>query len=180
MSALKAGDQFPSDVKFDWAPIADEDPAACGIPQPYNASEEFKGKKVVLVSVPGAFTPGCHANHVPPYIKNFDKLQQKGVDLVIVIASNDAFVMSTAAHEDQQTAADGWGKVSGAAKGSKVLFMSDTKTKFSEKIGWMAGMGDRNARWAMVIDDGKVTYAEKEGSIGGVTVSGADAVLSKL
>ncbi|KAK1060483.1 hypothetical protein LTR12_000426 [Friedmanniomyces endolithicus] len=170
MSApLKAGDQFPEGVKFEWAPITDPDPKACGMPQDYNASEEFKGKKVVLVSVPGAFTPGCQAHHIPPYLNQYSKLASKGVDLVVIIAFNDSWVMSA------------WGKVNGVTKDSKVLFMSDTKTKFSEQIGWMAGMGERNGRWAMIIEkDGKISYAETEKSPREVTVSGADAILSKL
>ena len=69
------------------------------MPQEYNASEEWKGKKIVIVSVPGAFTPGCQANHLPPYIQNLDTLKTKGVDTVAVIAFNDSWVMSA------------WGKV---------------------------------------------------------------------
>lgn len=69
------------------------------MPQEYDASQQWKGKKVVLVSVPGAFTPGCQANHLPPYIQNIEKLKGKGVDVVAVIAFNDSWVMSA------------WGKV---------------------------------------------------------------------
>jgi len=72
-----------------------------------------------------------------------------------------------------------WGKVNGV-KGDEVLFLSDTKTFFSKNYGWDAGMGDRNGRWAMVFDNGKVIYAENEKSPGEVSVSGAEAVLSKL
>ena len=86
------------------------------MPAPFKASEEFKGKKVVIVSVPGAFTPGCQAFHIPPYMENINKIAEKGVDMVVVIASNDAFVMSA------------WGKVNGATKDSKVKFMSDVST----------------------------------------------------
>lgn len=141
-----------------WAPITDPSPTSCGLPQSYDASKEFAGKKVVLVSVPGAFTPSCQAYHIPPYIQNFDKLQSKGVDLVVVIASNDPFVMSA------------WGKVNGCTEGSKVLFMSDST--FSNNYGWAAGMGDRNGRWAMIIEkDGTVSYAENEASPKEVQVS---------
>ncbi|CAK1355099.1 unnamed protein product [Cercospora beticola] len=77
----------------------DPDPTACGLPQSYDASSNFAGKKVVLVSVPGAFTPGCQAFHLPPFLQKIDQLQARGIDLVVVIASNDAFVMSA------------WGKV---------------------------------------------------------------------
>ncbi|KAK3059362.1 hypothetical protein LTS18_011048, partial [Coniosporium uncinatum] len=153
-----------------WAPITDADPTACGRPQEYDANKEFSGKKVVLVSVPGAFTPGCQANHLPPYIKNLDNLtKNKGVDLVAVIASNDCWVMNA------------WGKVNKVNGEMPILLMSDTKTFFSKNYGWAAGMGDRNGRWAMVIEkDGKVSYAETEDSIGNVTVSGAEAVMGKL
>ncbi|OCK86839.1 Redoxin [Cenococcum geophilum 1.58] len=167
MAPLKVGDTFPDGVKFDWAPITDDDPTACGRPQEYDASKEFKAKKVVLFSVPGAFTPGCQARHLPPYIQNLKAFKQKGVDIVAVIASNDAWVMNA------------WGKVNGV-KDDDLLFLSDTKTFFSKEYGWPAGMGDRNGRWAMIFDDGKVIYAENEKGPGEVSVSGAEAVLAKL
>ena len=93
--------------------------------------------QVVLVSVPGAFTPGCQAYHIPPYLSNYDKLASKGIDMVIIIASNDAFVMS------------GWGRVNGVTPESKVYFMSDTKTKFSQQIGWMAGVAEDKVEEAL-------------------------------
>ncbi|KAM3419340.1 hypothetical protein BST61_g5272 [Cercospora zeina] len=167
MAPLQKGDKFPPNVKFDWVPITDPDPTACGLPQAYDASSKFSGKKVVLVSVPGAFTPGCQAFHLPPFLQKIDQLQAKGIDLVVVIASNDAFVMSA------------WGKVNGATEDSKVLFMSDTRTSFSKNFGWSAG--ERNGRWVMVIEkDGTISLADAESKPGKVTVSGADAVLSKL
>ncbi|KAF2005215.1 Redoxin [Amniculicola lignicola CBS 123094] len=166
MAPLQVGDSFPEGVKFEWAPITDSDPTACGLPQAYDASKEFAGKKVVLVSVPGAFTPGCQARHLPPYLEKFKELQGKGVDLVAVIAYNDSWVMNA------------WGKVNGV-KGDDVLFLSDTKTFFAKEHGW--SLGDRNGRWAMVIDkDGKIIYSENEKSPGEVSVSGAEAVLAKL
>jgi alkyl hydroperoxide reductase 1 len=115
----------------------------------------------------GAFTPGCQAHHLPPYIKNVEQFRKKGVDVIATIASNDSWVMNA------------WGKVNGV-KGDEVLFLSDTKTFFSKEHGWAAGMGDRNGRWAMVFDHGKVVYAENEKSPGEVSVSGAEAVLAKL
>ncbi|KAH7116952.1 AhpC/TSA family protein-like protein [Dendryphion nanum] len=167
MAPLQVGDTFPEGVKFEWAPITDSDPTACGLPQEYDASKEWKGKKVVLFSVPGAFTPGCQARHLPPYIEKLSQFKTKGVDVVAVIASNDSWVMNA------------WGKVNGV-KGDGILFLSDTKTFFSKNHGWQAGMGDRNGRWAIIIDNGKITYAENEKSPGEVSVSGAEAVLSKL
>jgi len=168
MAPLKAGDKFPEGVKFDWAPITDLDATNCTRPQVYDANKEWEGKKVVLISVPGAFTPGCQAYHLPPYIKHLSELKAKGVDIVAVIASNDGFVMQA------------WGKVN-KVQGDDILFLSDTKTFFSKNYGWAAGMGDRNGRWAMVIDkDGTISYAENESNPSQVTVSGAEAVLSKL
>ncbi|WPG97612.1 AhpC/TSA family protein-like protein [Acrodontium crateriforme] len=168
MAPLKVGDKFPEGVVFEWAPITDADPTACGRPQPYDASKELKGKKFVIVSVPGAFTPGCQAFHIPPYVKNINAITSKGVDSVLVIASNDAWVMNA------------WGKVNGVS-GEKLKFVSDTKSFFSKNHGWDAGMGDRNGRWAMVVEaDGTISYAENEKSPGEVQVSSAETVLGKL
>jgi len=96
--------------------------------------------------------------HIPPYLQNEEKLAAKGVDQVVVIASNDPFVMNA------------WGKVNGCTKDSKTLFMSDSS--FSKNHGWAAGMGDRNGRWAMIVEkDGTVSYAENEASPKDVEVS---------
>ncbi|KAM0800136.1 peroxisomal matrix protein [Usnea florida] len=167
MTALKAGDTFPEDVKFSWVPYTEEKDSitSCGVPQTYDASKEFAGKKVVLFAVPGAFTPGCSVRHLPGYIEHLDEIKGKGVDVVIVIAMNDAWVMSA------------WGKANGI-KHDKILFMCDTSIAFSKSIGWTRG-ADRTGRYAMVIDHGKIIYAENEPA-GDVTVSGAEAVLTKL
>ena len=117
------------------------------MPQNYNASKEFADKKVVLFAVPGAFTPGCSVRHLPPYIENLQDIKSKGVDVVAVVAFNDAWVMSA------------WGKANGV-KDDDLLFMSDPEAKFSKSIGW--NMGERTARYAMIIDHGKIVYAEKE------------------
>jgi alkyl hydroperoxide reductase 1 len=136
-------------------------------PQEYDASKQWAGKKVILVSVPGAFTPGCQAMHLPPYIQKLPELQSKGVDIVAVIAKNDSWVMNA------------WGKVNNV-KGDDILFLSDSKIDFAKNHGW-ALTPDRNGRFAIVIEkDGSVSYAENESGPGQVTVSGADAVLSKL
>ncbi|KAF2404394.1 peroxiredoxin-2D [Trichodelitschia bisporula] len=165
MAPLKVGDKFPEDVAFTWVPVTDNDPTVCGMPQDYDASKEWAGKKVVLFSVPGAFTPGCQANHLPPYIKKLSEFKSKGVDIVAVIAFNDAWVMNA------------WAKVNGV-QGDDILFLSDTKSFFAKNHAW--SMGERNGRWAIVIDkDGTIQYAENEPGRG-VTVSGAEAVLSKL
>ncbi|MCJ1445242.1 MAG: hypothetical protein MMC23_005747 [Stictis urceolatum] len=168
MSGLKAGDKFPSDVTFQYVPYTPESAGitSCGRPQPYKASEEFAGKKVVLFAVPGAFTPGCSVRHLPGFIENYDKIKSKGVDIVAAIAYNDPFVMSA------------WSKANNV-KNDDILFMSDPGAEFSRSIGWTA-MGERTGRYALIIEDGKIVYAEKEESPGEVSVSGADAVLAKL
>merc|ERR1712000_305880 len=166
MSELKVGDTFPEGVSFSYAPLTPENSeiTACGIPQKFDASKEFKNKKVVLVSVPGAFTPTCQVSHVPSYIKNADALKAKGIDQVVFIAFNDAWVMSA------------WGKANNI-KDDFIIFASDTGAAFSKSIGWTAG--ERTARYALVIDHGKVVYAAKEAG-GGVEVSGSEGVLAKL
>ncbi|EKD14532.1 uncharacterized protein L3040_000053 [Drepanopeziza brunnea f. sp. 'multigermtubi'] len=166
MAELKLGDSLPTDVKFSYIPYTPEnaDITSCGMPTTYDASKEWANKKVVLFSVPGAFTPGCSARHLPGYIENLSALKGKGVDVVATIAFNDAWVMSA------------WGKANGI-KGDDILFLSDTNAEFSKKLGWT--LGERTARYALIIENGKITYAEKEpGS--DVSVSSAAAVLAKL
>lgn len=165
MSALKQGDKFPSDVVFSYVPWTEEtaEVTACGMPVNYKASDEWANKKVVLFAVPGAFTPGCSVRHLPPFIEKLDTLKQK-VDVVAVVAANDAWVMSA------------WSKANGV-KNDEIYFMSDPELKFVKSIGW--NMGERSGRWAMIVDNGTITYAEKEPGRE-VTVSGAEAVLAKL
>jgi len=157
---------LPSGLTFSYIPYTAEnsDIKACGIPITYDASKEWADKKVVLFSVPGAFTPTCSASHLPGYIENLPKLKSKGVDVVAVVAYNDAFVMSA------------WAKANGI-KNDDILFLSDGGAEFSKKLGWT--MGERTGRYALIIDNGKIVYAENEPGRG-VTVSGAEAVLAKL
>ncbi|KAI2604772.1 Redoxin [Hypoxylon fragiforme] len=165
MSALKAGDSFPDGVTFTYVPYNPDQGSvtACGIPIKYDASKEFKEKKVVVVSVPGAFTPTCQNTHIQGYIEKLPQLKAAGVDQVLVIAYNDAFVMSA------------WAKANGVK--DEIIFASDDGAPFSTSIGWT--LGARTARYAIVVDHGKVIYAEKEPAKD-VTVSGVDAVLAKL
>ncbi|KAJ5166089.1 Allergen [Penicillium canariense] len=169
MTTLKPGDAFPSDVVFKYIPWSEEsgDITACGIPINYNASQEWANKKVVLFSVPGAFTPTCSVNHMPGYIKNLPQLREKGVDIVAVVAFNDPFVMSA------------WGKAN-QVRGDEILFLSDPDAKFSKSIGWADEASGRTGRYAIVIDHGKVSYAQIETERGVVKKSGADTVLASL
>ncbi|CRK27749.1 Peroxiredoxin Pen c 3 like protein [Verticillium longisporum] len=165
--SLKVGDSFPEGVIFSYVPVQPETSefTACGIPVNYNASKEFANKKVILVAVPGAFTPTCSVAHVPSYLANLDALKAKGVDQVVFIAYNDAFVMSA------------WGKANGV-KDEFILFASDAGAAFSQSIGWT--LGERTARYALVVDHGKVTYSELETEKGSIALTGAEGVLSKL
>ncbi|KJZ69613.1 hypothetical protein HIM_11001 [Hirsutella minnesotensis 3608] len=172
MPELKVGDSFPEDVSFTYIPpTGSSDIKACGIPQPLAASKgmplapQFKSKKVVLVSVPGAFTPTCQVSHLPSYLDNLSALKAKGVEQVVVIAFNDPFVMSA------------WAKANGATD-DFVIFASDLDAKFSKSIGWT--VGERTGRYAIAIDHGKVVYAKNEDDIKSIDRSGAEAVLAQL
>ncbi|KAK4232252.1 Redoxin [Podospora fimiseda] len=166
MSGLKAGDSFPSDVSFTYvAPTGELDLTACGLGIKYDASKEVQHKKVVFVAVPGAFTPTCSAAHLPSYIENLDKLKAKGVDQVVFLASNDHWVMSA------------WGKAYGI-KDDSILLVSDAGLEFSKKIGWFNG--DRTLRYVIVVDHGKVVYADVDDVRGSIEKTGAEGVLAKL
>ncbi|KIJ33872.1 hypothetical protein M422DRAFT_783063 [Sphaerobolus stellatus SS14] len=99
---VQVGDIIPS-YKFPYVPYSEEleNHGACGVPTTLN-TDQWKGKLVVLVGVPGAFTPGCHVTHIPPYVARAKELKAKGADAVVFVAANDLFVMSA------------WGRVVGA------------------------------------------------------------------
>ncbi|KAL8291854.1 hypothetical protein RQP46_002112 [Phenoliferia psychrophenolica] len=146
-----------------------EDASVCGMPSKIS-TDSWKGKKVVVFGVPGAFTPTCSVNHLPPYLEKYDELKSKGVDAVYCIASNDVFVMSA------------WGRVLHTS--DKVTCISDSALTWLDAAGLSqdlshVGFGKRAARFAAVIDDLKVTYIGIE-SGGGVGPSGVEAVLAKL
>lgn len=139
---------------------------------PANVTTEqlFKGRKVVLFSVPGAFTPTCHAKHLPGYLELHDKLKAKGVDTIACLAVNDVFVM------------DAWGKASGI--GDRILMLADGNADFTKALGLELdasgfGMGTRGKRFAMVVNDGVVTHLNVEAA-GEFRVSAADHVLGQL
>jgi peroxiredoxin len=139
-------------------------------PANISTDEIFKGKRVVLFSVPGAFTPTCHAKHLPGFLQNIDKLKSKGVDTIACLAVNDVFVM------------DAWGKASNV--GDKVLMLADGNADFSRALGLELdasgfGMGTRGKRFAIVAKDGVVTHLNVENA-GEFRVSAADFVLGQL
>jgi glutaredoxin/glutathione-dependent peroxiredoxin len=139
-------------------------------PQPVDSEDFFRGRKVALFSVPGAFTPTCSARHLPGFVERIEELRAKGVDEVACTAVNDAFVLNA------------WSE--SAAAGGKVTMLADGNGDFAEAIGLGAdftkfGMGKRGQRWSMVVDDGVVTDLNVE-EPGAFNVSSADYLLERL
>jgi glutaredoxin/glutathione-dependent peroxiredoxin len=129
----------------------------------------FKGKKVALFAVPGAFTGTCHRQHVPSILQNFDALKAKGVDTVAVTAVNDASVM------------DAWKKATGA---EKVEFLADGSAEFAKAVDLSLdlsgnGMGVRSKRYSMLVDDG-VVKALNVDEPGKFEISSGDALVKQI
>ena len=117
-------------------------------PSAVTTDELFKGKKVALFSVPGAFTPTCSAKHLPGFVNHAADIKAKGVDTIACMAVNDAFVMGA------------WGDDQGA--GDKVMMLADGSADYTKALGLEVdlagyGMGLRGKRFSMVVDDGVVT-----------------------
>ena len=139
-------------------------------PRPLTGDEVFKGKKVALFAVPGAFTPTCSAKHLPGFLELADAFKAKGVDTIACVSVNDAFVMGAWA-KDQNV-------------GDKVLLLADGNGDFTKAIdlvmdGSKFGMGVRSQRYSMIVDDGKVVSLNVEAG-GEFKVSAADYTLGQL
>ena len=139
-------------------------------PAPLTTRELFGGKKVGLLALPGAFTPTCSAAHLPGFVANADKIKAKGVDDIVCLSVNDAFVM------------DAWGKSQNA---EEIHMVADGAAAFTTAIGLdldltERGLGVRSKRYAMIVDDGKVTDLAVEDAPGTLEASSAEAVLGKL
>ena len=139
-------------------------------PKEVTTDELFKGKKVVLFALPGAFTPTCSAKHLPGFVQHADTLRKKGVDAIACLSVNDAYVMGA------------WGK--DQKVGDKVMMLADGNAEFTRAVGLENdssgyGMGVRSKRYAMVVDNGvvKALQVEKPGSF---EVSSAEAILKAL
>jgi peroxiredoxin len=140
-------------------------------PKSKTTDEIFKGRKVVLVAVPGAFTPTCHRNHLPGYVAKADEIRNKGVDAIVVTAVNDVFVL------------DAWSKASGT--GPDIEFLADGNGDFAKALGLSMdgsgiGFGTRSQRYAMLVDDGVVRVLNVEDSPGKADISGAENLLKSL
>ena len=158
---IKVGDTIPSMKLMVATPEG---------PKETSTDDIFKGKKVVLFAVPGAFTPTCSAKHLPGFVQNADAIKAKGVDTIACISVNDAFVMG-ALGKDQGT-------------GEKVTMLADGSANFAKALGLelditARGMGVRSQRYALVAEDGKVTHLGVEAP-GGFEVSKAEAILAAL
>ncbi len=160
--AVKVGDRLPADLKLK--------EMGEGGPKDVTVGEIFKARKVVLFAVPGAFTPTCSMKHLPGFLEQASAIKAKGVDEIVCLSVNDAFVMGA------------WGKSNNAA--GKVRMVADGNGEFTKALGLTLdasgfGMGLRSQRYAMIVQDGKVTELLLEPSAG-LTVSSAETVLSKL
>ncbi|WP_294193043.1 peroxiredoxin [uncultured Sphingomonas sp.] len=138
-------------------------------PEPIDTGEYFKGRRVALFAVPGAFTPTCSAKHLPGFVEKDSALKAKGIDEIACTSVNDAFVMGA------------WGK---SANANDVTMLADGNGDFAEALGLTMdgskfGMGKRSQRYSMVVNDGVVEQLNVEGP-GEFSVSSADHMLGQL
>ena len=158
--SVKSGDKFPS--------LTLKTPGAKG-PEDITTDSIFQGKKVVLFAVPGAFTPGCSVTHLPGFVVNADKIKAAGVDTIVCMAVNDAFVMGA------------WGDAQNA---SEILMLADGNGELTAALGLELdgsgfGMGKRSQRFAMIVEDGTISHLNVEEG-GGIEVSSAEAIMKLL
>ncbi len=158
---IKVGDKLP-EANF-ITPTADG-------PKPITGDEVFKGKRVALFAVPGAFTPTCSAKHLPSFKEKNAELKGKGVDTVACVAVNDPFVMGA------------WAKDQGV--GDQILMLSDGNGAFAKALGLdqdlsRLGLGTRSKRYSMLVKDGVVEQLNVEDG-GEYKVSSAEYLLGQL
>ncbi len=160
---LSVGDRLPeTDLFF---------PGEGGGPQKLPSKELFAGRKVLLVGMPGAFTPTCHRNHLPGFLENSEAIRAKGIDEIVILSTNDTFVL------------DAWAEATGGK--DKVRFVSDGNAEFVQKMGLSndstaRGMGIRSKRFAMIVDDGVVSTLLLEDQPGQAVTSSAARILEVL
>jgi peroxiredoxin len=138
-------------------------------PEPLQSTDYFAGRKVVLFSVPGAFTPTCSAYHLPGFVEFSDEFTRKGIDAIACMSVNDVFVMHA------------WGK---SANATGIDMLADGNGEFSKALGLELdatafGMGQRSQRFALIADDGIITHLMVEAP-GEFRVSSAESVLTVL
>ena len=138
-------------------------------PNPVSTSDLLNGKKILLLALPGAFTPGCSMTHLPSHVVNADTIKNKGVDSIVCMSVDDAFVMGA------------WGKAQNA---DEIIMLADGNGELTAALGFELdgsgfGLGIHSQRFAMIVEDGKVTHLNiEEGR--GVDVSSAETMMSLL
>ena len=157
---IQVGDRLPD------VPLAIATPDG---PQQTTSGEFFKGKRVALFAVPGAFTPTCSARHLPSYVEKAQELKSSGIDEIACIAVNDPFVMAA------------WGERDGSAD---ITMLADGNGAFTDAIGLAMdgskfGMGNRSQRYSMIVNDGAVEQLNVEGP-GEYRASSAEHMLDQL
>ena len=161
--AISVGDSLP---EVSMVQMGAEGPEAVAL------ADKLKGRKVALFAVPGAFTPTCHSAHVPSFIRTKAEFDAKGVDEIICVSVNDPFVMKA------------WGEATGASEAG-ITMLADPESAFTTAIGMNfdappAGLMARSKRYAMIVEDGKVTVLQAEENPGVCDVSGGEALLEAL
>jgi glutaredoxin/glutathione-dependent peroxiredoxin len=159
---IKVGDKIPSATLRYLSPEG---------PKEITTEELFRGKKVALFAVPGAFTPACSQRHLPGFVERASDLKAKGIDTIACVAVNDTFVM------------DAWGKAQNV--GDKVMMLADGSGDFARAVGLELdargrGLGMRSQRYSMLVDNGVVKALNVEAQPGQVEASSADAMLKAL
>lgn len=139
-------------------------------PETVSTAELFDGKKVVIFGVPGAFTPTCTAAHLPGFVANLDAIKARGVDTIACLSVNDVFVMH---HWSQSQNAE------------HIMMLADGNADYVSALGLQRdmrdrGFGIRSERFAMIVDDGTVTYVTKEEVPKEFKLTSAEAILQKL
>jgi len=138
-------------------------------PEDLNMGELCSGKKVVLFAVPGAFTPTCSVAHLPGYVVNSDQIKAQGVDAIVCLSVNDAFVMNA------------WSQGQNA---EEIIMAADGNGEFTKAMGLELdgsgfGLGTRSSRYSLIAEDGRITVLNLEKG-GAFEVSSAEAVLEAL
>jgi peroxiredoxin len=158
---IKVGDKLPSVKLMRWSESG---------PEAVTTDDLFKGKKVAFFGVPGAFTPTCSAKHVPGFVRHADELKAKGVDAIVCTSVNDVFVMNA------------WGQ--NQECGEKVTMVADGDAAFAKAAGLELdlqgkGLGLRNQRFSMLVDDGTVTILNIDPA-GSFEKTSAESLLSQI
>jgi len=165
---IKVGDRLPAGTLSEYIEVETE---GCAVgPHEFKVEDLTRGKKVAIFGLPGAFTPTCSAKHVPSYLTNLGELKAKGVDEVICMAVNDAFVMGAWARDQNSV--------------GKIRMMADGSAAFTKALGLeldltARGLGVRCQRFSMIVDDGVVTALNVEAP-GKFEVSDAETMVKQL